>query len=205
MDFELLTFINELRSLFAESMPYMENESLKESKHANTPLHIKDVALLNNNVVRVDDDTAYFHLGNEEAESLYPYYHILDTAQVIKKAGKGTIKSKGSQTGLPSKDRDYNIYTITTDKSGKQHQNYEYRKNIRGKRSKIKDDGTAKDKDSYVNIHYNYVEDSLDGKNGAKGIAQLLAERYNMVLRRKQNPLLDTETEINKYKMITLE
>lgn len=198
MDFEILTFINELRSLFASAMPYTQDEERKASKHPNTPLHIKDVALLNNNVVRVDDDTAYFHLGNEEAESLYPYYHILDHAQVIKLAGKGTKKSKGSQAGLSAKERDFNIFTITTTKGGKEKINYEYKKNVRGRRSKIDDKGFAKDRDSYVNIHYNYVENALDGKSGEVGIAQILAERYNAVLKRKKS--LITEAEIDFVK-----
>lgn len=198
MDFEILAFINELRSLFASAMPYTQDEERKASKHPNTPLHIKDVALLNNNVVRVDDDTAYFHLGNEEAESLYPYYHILDHAQVIKLAGKGTKKSNGSQAGLPAKERDFNIFTITTTKGGKEKINYEYKKNIRGRRSKIDDKGFAKDRDSYVNIHYNYVENALDGKSGEVGIAQILAERYNAVLKRKKS--LITEAEIDFVK-----
>lgn len=200
MDFTILEFINTLRSLFAESMPYSQDETLKAKKHAKTPLHIKDVALLNNAVVRLDDKTAYFHLGNEEAESLYPYYHILDTAQVIKKRDKGTKKSKGSQADVfPLKDRDYNIYTITTDKKGKQSINYEYRKNVRGKRSKIDAEGMAKDKNSYVNIHYNYVENNLDGKSGQLGIAQILADRFNMVLRRKQKSITQAEIDfLNK-------
>lgn len=198
MDFEILTFINELRSLFASAMPYTQDEERKASKHPNTPLHIKDVALLNNNVVRVDDDTAYFHLGNEEAESLYPYYHILDHAQVIKLAGKGTKKSKGSQAGLSAKERDFNIFAITTTKGGKEKTNYEYKKNVRGRRSKIDDKGFAKDRDSYVNIHYNYVENALDGKSGEVGIAQILAERYNAVLKRKKS--LITEAEIDFVK-----
>ena len=53
-----------------------------------------------------------FEIGNDYAEENYPYYHILEDAEVIRKRGRGTSKSKGSQAQIEKlSQRDYGPVT----------------------------------------------------------------------------------------------
>jgi len=194
MEFDINSFANTLKSLLAESMPY-EDEAINALKHKGRTAHIKNIALLDNNIIVIDKDTVMFSLGNELAEEDYPYYHILNDAEVIKFRGKSTKKTRGSQSSLPFKERDYNIYSISQTSSGRIKQNYEYKKNVRGERTKINQYGQAKDKNSYVNIHFNYIENSLDGIDSNKGIVNNIADLYGMRVMRKKTTISGEEIE----------
>lgn len=178
-EYSLIAFSNMLFELFYYAMPY-ESDDIKFSKHPNTPLHIRDVALKNNGLIAIDENTMLFELGNEESEEFYPYYHILEDAQVIKKRERANKKTRGSQSELPPKERNYNIYKIDVDSKGRMTQNYEYKKNVRGKRTKIDEQGLAKDSDSYVNRHYRYIERILDGDDSKGGILPEIAEYFGI-------------------------
>ena len=166
MDFSLNKFVDDIRQNLYDNFPY-ENDDIKIAKHKNTPLHIRDIAL---GFPMLSNGTYVFEIGNDYAEEKYPYYHILEDAEVIRKKGKGTKLSKGSQANIEKlSSRDYGKITF----NGKTYSR-EYQRNVRGKRSRsmkatytiIGSDGVAykvnRDANYYRNIHYHYIERILD-------------------------------------------
>lgn len=165
-EFNLTDFTNSIRAELYERFPY-ENDAIKEMKHANRPAHIRDVAL---GLPYMSGQQMIFEIGNDYAEEYYPYYHILEDAEVIRKRGRGTKKSRGSQAEITKlSDRDYSKVSW----NGKTFSR-EYQKNVRGKRSLaakgtitvIGSDGVVykvnKDANYYTNKHYHYIERILD-------------------------------------------
>ena len=103
-EFNLTDFTNSIRAELYERFRY-ENDAVKEMKHANRPAHIRDVAL---GLPYMSGQQMIFEIGNDYAEEYYPYYHILEDAEVIRKKGRGTKKSRGSQAEITKlSDRDY--------------------------------------------------------------------------------------------------
>lgn len=172
MEFNLESFVNRLRQVIYDNFPTGPEPDVNPSgslKHPNAPLHIKDVAFMDL-PMSISDDQIVFDIGSAESEAKYPYYHILEDSQVIRVRGKGTKTSKGSQDKISDKQaRDYgrvnwNGKTFTQ----------EYKKNVRGVRSKIgksrqyfvDSDGQVfrinEKSNSYVNRHYHYIERTLD-------------------------------------------
>lgn len=166
-EFSLSKFVNDIRQNIYDNFPY-ESDAIKMQKHLKTPLHIRDVAL---SLPYLSNGTYVFEIGNDYAEENYPYYHILEDAEVIRKRGRGTKLSKGSQASIEKlSDRDYGKISF----NGKTYSR-EYRKNVRGKRSRadkatyivVGSDGSAykvnKNANYYKNKHFQYIEHILDG------------------------------------------
>lgn len=203
MEYDLGTFTRYLKSLLYEKMPF-DKDNLHP--HANRNFHMRDLALGQNNVIPVGLNSMYFEIGNDIAEEKAPYYHILEDAQVIRKAGFGTQKSKGSQAFIQDKGkRDYGqaTFTITTNSKGRRiNPYYEYRRNVRGKRSLVEksthriidENGVVtkinRESKYYFNIHYNYIE------RGLETITNLLAHQFDMKLQRTK---IDYSEEYNEY------
>ena len=165
-EFNITDFANSIRTELYNRFPY-ENDEVKMMKHLKTPLHIRDIALT---LPSVDGDKIIFDIGNDYAEQYYPYYHILQDSEVIRKRGRGTDKSRGSQAQITKlSERDYAKISW----NGKTYKR-EYQKNVRGQRSLaakgtikvVGGDGKAyyvnKDANYYYNKHYHYIEKTLD-------------------------------------------
>lgn len=167
-EFTLTDFTNRIREVLYDNFPY-ESDELAIMKHKNRPLHIRDVAF-GNLPTREDGGAQIFEIGSDYAEENYHYYHILEDAEVIRKRGKGNKQSKGSQASVEKLSRrDYGRINF----NGKTF-SQEYRKNVRGERSRVGkatqkivgSDGKVvvinKDANYYKNIHYHYIERTLD-------------------------------------------
>ena len=207
MEYDLGTFTRTLKELLYNEMPFDRDN---EHPHANRNFHMRDLALGQNNVIPVGLNSMYFEIGNDIAEEKAPYYHILEDAQVIRKAGYGTKKSKGSQAFIQDKGkRDYGqaTFTITNNSKGRRiNPYYEYRRNVRGKRSLIEksthrvydENGklTKVNRDSkyYFNIHYNYIERNLEW------LTKILADEFNMKLKRVKMDFTEEYAEENDKK-----
>lgn len=207
MEYDLGTFTRTLKELLYNEMPFDRDN---EHPHANRNFHMRDLALGQNNVIPVGLNSMYFEIGNDIAEEKAPYYHILEDAQVIRKAGFGTKKSKGSQAFVQDKSkRDYGqaTFTITNNSKGRRiNPYYEYRRNVRGKRSLVEksthrvydENGklTKVNRDSkyYFNIHYNYIERNLEW------LTKLLADEFGMQLKRVKTDFTEEYAEQNDKK-----
>ena len=207
MEYDLGTFTRTLKELLYNEMPFDRDN---EHPHANRNFHMRDLALGQNNVIPVGLNSMYFEIGNDTAEEKAPYYHILEDAQVIRKAGFGTKKSKGSQAFIQDKGkRDYGqaTFTITNNSKGRRiNPYYEYRRNVRGKRSLVEksthrvydENGklTKVNRDSkyYFNIHYNYIERNLEW------LTKLLADEFGMQLKRVKTDFTEEYAEQNDKK-----
>jgi len=168
MEYSLQDFVDKIRQNLYDNFPY-ESDELKIKKHIKTPLHIRDVAL---GMPNISGETAIFEIGNDYAETNYPYYHILEDAEVIRKRGRGNKQSRGSQANkdvIVGRSADYGRVNF----NGKTF-TQEYRKNVRGSRSRA-DKGTFKivgsdgkvwtvnkEANYYKNVHYHYIERILD-------------------------------------------
>lgn len=207
MEYDLGTFTRTLKELLYNEMPFDRDN---EHPHANRNFHMRDLALGQNNVIPVGLNSMYFEIGNDIAEEKAPYYHILEDAQVIRKAGFGTKKSKGSQAFVQDKSkRDYGqaTFTITNNSKGRRiNPYYEYRRNVRGKRSLVEksthrvydENGklTKVNRDSkyYFNIHYNYIERNLEW------LTKLLADEFDMKIKRVKTDFTEEYAEQNDKK-----
>jgi len=188
MEYNLDAFFNSLISYIGSSplFPYMKDEELDQKKHPNrNPLHLKD-AIFNNAQPIHSLNSITFDIGNASLETTHPYYHILEQAQVIRKRGRGTTKSKGSQASIEKSKRDYERISW----NGKTFTK-EYRRNVRGSRSLldkaqkrawlIDDEGIAipvfqnQQAPYYANKHYRYIENILES-----GILDMLAAEFGM-------------------------
>ena len=200
MDFEKHTFSTRLRELFFDSpmFPIMIGDYVSKwgqtqsdaQKHKDrNPTHLKQAAEqeVANTVVETDD-TITFDYGSEKLERIYPYYHILQNSPVIRKAYKGTKKSKGAQIFQSIEQRDFervhwNGKTFVKD----------YKKSVRGSRreydttKKIKGEYYNTHANQYLNVHYKYIDRILDS------IVQDLASEFGLIFRRKQNTGLAEE------------
>lgn len=165
-EFLLSNFANDIRQNIYDNFPY-ESDEIKAIKHAKIPLHIRDIAL---GLTYMSNGQMIFEIGNDYAEEYYPYYHILEDAEVIRKKGRGTKLSKGSQAEITKlSDRDYGRISF----NGKTFSR-EYQKNVRGARSRVEkatynivgSDGRVykvnKDANYYKNIHFHYIERILN-------------------------------------------
>lgn len=199
MDFEINSFVSTLREKMYEEFPYMKDEALNFAKHPKRPLNIRDIAFMWLPInVGAEGNTITFDIGSEYAEENYPYYHILEDAPVIRKANRGTTKTKGSQAQIRELGkRDYGRINF----NGKTYSR-EYAKNIRGERNSVVKNATArkvgyggkvyyinKDANSYRNIHYHYIENMLEK------IVPVIATEYNLKVGRKKITDLSEEYE----------
>ena len=168
-EFSLASFTEDIRKNLYDNFPY-ESDAVKDVKHKKTPLHIRDIAF-GYLPSFTENETIYFEIGSDYAEEYYPYYHILEDAEVIRKRGKGNKQSKGSQAQveIAGGKRDYGRIKF----NGKTY-SQEYRKNVRGERSRIGkasykvvgSDGRVykinADANYYKNKHYHFIERILN-------------------------------------------
>lgn len=144
MEYSLDSLVDLIRKNLYDRFPYDPN-----SKSEN----IRDIAFYNNPISRFDfgeEPFITFEIGNETAERIAPYYHILQDAQYIRKAGYGTKKTRGSQAKVENLGkRDYGRVSF----NGKTYSK-EYKKNIRGARNR--------ESEYYFNVHYKYIDKILD-------------------------------------------
>ena len=208
MAFDINVFASRLKELFVSSplFPNMpENyvnewgvvQSDREKHKGREPLKLKDAVIssMANSTIFAENEIS-FNIGNEQMEKTHPYYHILENAPVIRKRGKGTDKSRGSQAKIEDVgQRDYERVSF----NGKTFTK-EYAKNVRGKRNRI-DNVTHFVSDSrgnrkminreagaYQNVHYMYIEKILDS-----GILNTIAEEQGLKVMRKSNTGLAEE------------
>ena len=208
MAFDINVFASRLKELFVNSplFPNMpENyvnvwgvvQSDREKHKGREPLKLKDAVIssMANSTIFVENEIS-FNIGNEQMEKTHPYYHILENAPVIRKRGKGTDKSRGSQAKIENVgQRDYERISF----NGKSFTK-EYAKNVRGKRNRINNvthfvsdsRGNRKminrEAGAYQNIHYMYIERILDS-----GILNTIAEEQGLKVMRKSNTGLAEE------------
>lgn len=183
-EFNLESFAKSLKNGLYEFMPQDTSAMRITSLLYNPIMHIGDKLV--------------FELGNYNAETKTPYYHILEDAQVISKPYRGTARTKGSQGSIADiGKRDYGKVVVKIDSKGNQSIYQEYRKNVRGSRSLVgkatsfytetREDGTVVKKKRnpnskyYVNIHYHYIEKELDNI-----IVNSLCSEFNLKLGRKK-------------------
>lgn len=199
MDFDINAFVEKLRKLMYNAFPY-ESDDLKKIKHPKTPKHIRDVAFYNNQVLPYESGYM-FEIGNAESEKSYPYYHILEDAPVIRKKGKGTKKTKGSQAKIyPLEDRDYGRVYFNGKTYGK-----EYARNVRGARDRtnkvthyVSDSNRNKylvnrESNSYENTHYQYIEKMLNNF-----ILDQLASEFGLKRKRTESTGLEEEYNLQE-------
>jgi len=153
----------------------------KGDKYRRSPSkpHMRDIALIENQIIAVGDNAYYFEIGNENAQAKAPQYAILENAKVIRRPYKGTNKSKGSQAKIADKGkRDYNvhIWRERTQSKGELFGSFEniqeYRQNIDrnyyGRADKAREQ-IERMKYHYVynrnwrpNLHWQYIERILN-------------------------------------------
>ena len=201
-EFEINAFVDRIREMLYDNFPYFADDmeyrsswgvmQTNKQKHPNREGHIRDIAF-KNLPVGVNLDTRTFDIGSEYAEMVYPYYHILQDSETIHKRNQGTKSSKGSQRLISDKSaRDYGRVKW----NGKTF-SQEYKKNVRGARSKktkklIYINGNyyevGKD-DTYINIHYKYIDRILDAT------IPWIAHEFGLRILRKQDTGLGEEFE----------
>jgi len=208
MAFDINVFASRLKELFVNSPLFpnmLENyvnewgvvQSNREKHKGREPLKLKDAVIssMDNSTIFVENEIS-FNIGNEQMEKTHPYYHILENAPVIRKRGKGTDKSRGSQAKIEDVgQRDYERVSF----NGKTFTK-EYAKNVRGKRNRINNvthfitdsKGNRKminrEAGAYQNIHYMYIERILDS-----GILNTIAKEQGLKVMRKSNTGLAEE------------
>ena len=184
MEYDIYSFTSKLKDYFVnsplfpiynEQFPIWDLRNFKKqsavSKHPfRQPTHLKDKAIecFAKSTI-IGDNTIVFELGNEEMERNYPHYHILEDTQIIRKRNKGTEKSKGTQDMIKNvSKRDYG-YVYWNGKTFTK----EYSRNVRGSRNRANSvsrwaviDGKPKwvdaQSNSYLNVHYHYIENILN-------------------------------------------
>ena len=175
MEFEINLFSNRLGELLLESnlFPFMFDEELDKAKHPKrNPLHLKQEVKNCFEETRVaNENVITFDLGSEKLERIYPYYHILEDSPVIRKRGKGTTKTRGSQAKVENLgQRDYGRVSW----NGKTFTK-EYSRNVRGQRNRTTNVShwfedysgnmvfVNRQSNAYENRHYHYIENILNG------------------------------------------
>lgn len=198
MEYDLISFTNRLIELFVNSpnMPnmggvYVDKYGRVEEdskKHKNRPQPRDLKSQITNCMISTQfsgEDMRTFDLGSETMERYFPYYHILQQAPVIRKKGKASKQTKGSQTFVKSyAKKDYEIVRW----NGKTFTK-EYEKNVRGSRARKKVSQWNEPRtrflyanaNSYKNEHYGYIDIINDE------VANLLAKEYGMKLMRKKD------------------
>lgn len=201
MEFTIANFVQSMREKMYSAFPF-ELEEINKKKHANRPGHIRDVAFMNNQVITLDENTLMFEIGNTYAEERYPYYHILETAPYIRKRGRATDKTKGSQARIEYRGkRDYEKVSF----NGKTYSK-EYARNVRGQRNRRgqvshwatdymgRDYFINREADAYENIHYQYIEKMLNNF-----VLDSLAVEFGLKRARTQSTGLEEEYQAQSF------
>lgn len=205
-EFSLAAFTNSIIELFTNSsiLPvssefyvnkYGTSQTYKDKHKNREPLHLKEAITECIGQTRFSEqDLISFDIGSEKMEKMHPYYHILEDTPYIRKKGKGTTKTLGSQAKVEIEKRDYN----RVEWNGKSFTK-EYRRNVRGSRNRLdkvshwttnskgEREFINRESNTYLNEHYQYIERILDS------IVDPLAELYNLKKARKINTGLAEE------------
>ena len=191
----LNAFAKDIRDLMIDNIPVESDaDFLKKHIKRGKKLFQAVAGDSSSQVIPIGLNSYAFELGSPNLEQNFPHYHILEDAYTIKKRGKGTATSKGTQDKVAKENRDYGGWTVSTNinkKTGeKSYSVYqEYRKNVRGKRKPkekyklVNKNGTQMfetSSSSYVNRHYHYLEKTFD-----KGLPYI-AQKYQMRMGRVQ-------------------
>ena len=207
MEFEIGAFTQRLIDLFVSSKQvpnmggsytnrygYTQSDSTKHKKRPDPKdLNYRIWQCMNDTKTGIGDIRT-FDLGSEYMEENFPYYHILQQAPVIRKKGKGTKKSRGSQANVADvRQRNYEMVSF-----GGRLFTKEYSRNVRGQRLKL--DKTSHWKDGpfenwganqYLNVHYQYIDKICDE------ISASIAQEYGMKLGRKKDTGLAEELALD--------
>ena len=202
---DIKAFSNDIRDLLIDNIPVESDENfLKKHIKRGKKLFQAVSGDANSQIVPLGLNGYAFELGGPSLEANFPHYHILEDAYTIKKRGKGTATSKGSQDKVKDLSaRDYGIWTVNKKNGTSVYQ--EYRKNVRGGRKpkekyklvvdrngEVKQIMYESSSTSYINKYYHYIEKSMD-----IGLP-FIAQKYNMRMARakisdeeKQSALLE--------------
>lgn len=196
---DLTAFTQAIQNTLYENAPVMKDSARDRQKHKlREPLHMRDLVFTDIPII-TDGQTKIFDVGSEIAEETHPYYHILQNAEVIRKKGKGTTKSKGSQSSVEVRKRDYERVSM----KGKIFTK-EYGRNIRGKRSLydkatryvVGTDGKTykinADSNYYYNVHYRYIDRILDAT------MPYIAREFGLRAMRKKDGGLQEDYELTQ-------
>ena len=209
-EFDINAFVDKLKEyiVFSPYFPIMYEgetylskwgyEQTDSEKHPNrSPQHLwKAAKECFEQTTTKGEDIITFDLGSAKMEQMHPYYHILEDAPVIRKAYRGTKKTKGSQATIKEVGkRDYGRVSWNGKIFSK-----EYERNVRGSRdrttsvshwgrdSKGNDIMINREALSYKNEHYHYIENSLDNY-----AIERLAEDFGLKVMRKKDTGLAEE------------
>ena len=193
MDFNLNDFTESIMGLFINSplMPNMNGvytnkygyTQTDDKKHKNRPsprdLKKRIEMSMHDSKMPFGEGGFMFDIGNEQLEQNFPYYHILQQAPTIRKAGKGTKKSKGS---LANETHKSNLDYERVSWNGKTFTK-EYSRNVRGSRVnhgrttfKVGDTWYNTGANQYLNVHYQYIDKII------REIVPQLKDMYNLKL-----------------------
>lgn len=166
------SIISEMRKVFC--LPWDGSSGIPKGKssslsHKNVRSgHLVDILPSHIEITSsLDGRECQFTIGDEELESDYPHYHILNDTKLIRKPSKGTSKSKGSQDSVKPSERDYGKWSYKTNqfgeieygKDGKAVKYQEYRsKNYRGNRAKENKSTST----FFSNKYYSWIESTFD-------------------------------------------
>jgi len=174
----------DMGSFYTNKYGYTQSASSKHSTRPDPKELRNQISLSMTNSFSMGEDYATFDIGNDKMEQYFPHYHILQQAPVIRKAHKGTKKTKGSQmyeTNIKNKDYEkvhWNGKTFTK----------EYSRNVRGSRVNLSKttmhiDGQFLNTSAnqYLNMNYQYLDRICDE------VAYKLADKFSMRLGRKKD------------------
>lgn len=210
---DINAFSKDIRDLLIDNIPVESDENFLK-KHIKRGKKLFQAVAVDSSsqLIPVGLNGYAFELGSPSLEQNFPHYHILEDAYTIKKRGKGTAQSKGSQDKISNKShRDYSAWSVkentkyaVVQSTGEVYQvktrsvYQEYRKNVRGNRKpkekfkQVYDRNTGNYMNvnvstSYVNKHYHYIEKAFD-----LGLP-FIAQKYNM--RMGRTSISDEEKE----------
>lgn len=180
-------FAKDIRDLLIDNIPVESDENfLKKHIKRGKKLFQAVAEDSQSQIIPVGLNGYAFEMGSPNLELNFPHYHILEDAYTIKKRGKGTATSKGSQDKVADKShRDYSAWTVRENVRRNKNPNtgemiesktrsvyQEYRKNVRGSRKPKEKYALVRDASgnkvwanvstSYVNRYYHYIEKAMD-------------------------------------------
>ena len=201
-EFSVDAFTNRLIQLMYDKFPLDTDAEMR--KHGRTE-HLRDAVFNVNDgvfdtIVTQNMESRSFEIGSPILEAKRPAYHILESAPTIRKRGRGSEKTKGSQENITNPmERDYERVSF----NGKTYSK-EYSRNVRGQRmskatdyrykgafvqnGKVKYTVANANSNSYVNVHYQYIEKMLNGS-----IVDQLASEFGLKKQRVQSTGLEEE------------
>ena len=195
MEFNIDSFLERLFEMIKENVPYERAQNYANKHSKRNGARLRDLFDLGKQTITVNINTRTVDVGGPMAEAIIPHYHILQQAEIIRKRGKGTTTSKGSQDKVSNVlMRDYEKVSF----NGKTYSK-EYSKNVRGQRSKAKlllepklmyrnGEYVAKvNNRAYINTHYQYIDRTLDV------IVPFLADDFGLKVMRKKDTGLEEE------------